>query len=238
MVSSPAPPHSSGMTIPRSPRSAIFSTTADGNRPSRSFSSTMGRSSASTKSRTIVRIMDSFSLGANSIRCLGLRLDEPEVAVRPPVEDAHALAARVAEHEERVLRSLRLQERLVDRHRLHGVAARADDARRAVRGRGEGRPERHLVLHLSASADGLRLAALLFPAVAGLEPARLLLELREDLADRLVEILGRLRAGQGGVRGVNDDLRRVAVLLDGQDDMGLDDSVEDPGQLFELLLRE
>jgi hypothetical protein len=102
--------------------------TADGNRPSLSFSATCGRSSASTKSRTIVRIMVSFSEGAKPWPHQPSWPDEPEMAVGAPVEDAHPLviASRNTRNASGILR---LHQRLSSTDIGFRRSVAADDAR-------------------------------------------------------------------------------------------------------------
>src|SRR5262245_5587755 len=61
------------------------------------------------------------------------RLDQSQIAVLAAIQDAHGVSVRVAEHDERLASFLDPQRGILHRHRLDGVARRADDSRRERR---------------------------------------------------------------------------------------------------------
>src|SRR4029453_16836454 len=94
-------------------------------------------------------------------------LNESEVAVLPPVQDADAFGVRVAEDDERFLLLIDAQRGILDCHRLYGIPLRAHDP---------GSRLRHVVpaaVGHGAAASSARLASRPF-ALQGL---RLLLDL-------------------------------------------------------------
>src|SRR5262245_9125196 len=60
-----------------------------------------------------------------------LGLDEAEVAVRAPIEDSHRVGLGIPKHEEVLLTPAEREQRIVERHGLHGLTAAPHDARAA-----------------------------------------------------------------------------------------------------------
>src|SRR5881397_3018157 len=161
-----------------------------------------------------------------------LRLDQPEVAVPPAVEDGHTLVRRVGEDEELVARDRELLDCLLDRERLGRHALGADHRGRAarpppIRGQHRGRHLRHLA-H--------RRPALVVAAPLLVELLRLVLELVDGEVDRRVEVMGLLLGEHGDVVGLERDLGDVPLLRHGEDHVRVDRAVEILPDPLELLL--
>src|SRR5882724_5645897 len=194
---------------------------------SSSMTSPFERPASAGTTRSSLRMSVIFMLEALS----PLRLDQPEVAVPPAVEDGHTLVRRVGEDEELVARDRELLDCLLDRERLGRHALGADHLGRAarpppIRGQHRGRHLRH-VAH--------RRRALVVPALL-VELLRLVFELVDGEVDRRVEVVGLLLGEHGDVVGLEGDLGDVPLLRHGEDHVRVDRAVEVLPDPLELLL--